>query len=579
MEKVAFVFNRWWKNKLSLFFLLMDAGVNLAYAWLETNLVTDGFMMLVNGDMTFFEENVARMGIILTILVIVDTMRPYFRMCARVRFFTQLIKELRNPELDNDAGMFTQFGIPSMLAARKSVWCVTELGDQFVNLLIHSGWVAFALMAIYNKSARLLPVSMLGILATVILVIILTTVIHKIAKRNTKLIKERDAEDIQVIEGYEDVRANALQEKHRESLRKKDDVINHNMFKRGMVVSGLFAAYSVTDNIVRLASIWFGLRLIAEGLMDTAGLGAVYVNLTKISQRIDLMFDTFDGISENLGQIDPLMDVLKYVNLIKDGDLVFPGLSDGDEITFDNVSQRYKKGETYVEVLRNVSFSCKAGEIIGFAGGSGCGKSTLLRALLRLIPLSGGRISIGGIDVSRYLGESLYPRFGTVFQGVSVFSGSIRDNLTYFAEGTSDAEIQWACKMACLSDLVNDRSRCPKGLDTRVGPKGVDLSGGERQRIGLARALLKNPDVLIMDEATSALDNITESEVLKNIVKWARDNHKTVFMVAHRLTTLRKCDTIHYMENGRLSESGSFSELLEKEGGKFSHLWKVANME
>jgi ATP-binding cassette subfamily B protein len=217
-------------------------------------------------------------------------------------------------------------------------------------------------------------------------------------------------------------------------------------------------------------------------------------------------------------------------------------------------------------VLDRLNLSIRAGETIAFVGPSGAGKTTICSLLPRFYEVTGGAISIDGIDIRDMTQASLRSQIGIVQQDVFLFGTSIRDNVAYGRLGASDAEIWEALERAALADYIRT---LPDGLDTLAGERGVKLSGGQKQRLAIARIFLKNPPILILDEATSALDTATEFLIQQALTELAKG--RTTLVVAHRLATIRNADRIVVVDNGGVVEAGSHGELLDR-GGAYARL-------
>jgi glucan exporter ATP-binding protein len=234
------------------------------------------------------------------------------------------------------------------------------------------------------------------------------------------------------------------------------------------------------------------------------------------------------------------------------------------EVRFEDVSFAYPSGGG--PVLSHMSFVAKSGTCIALVGHTGAGKSTSMAMLQRLWDPTEGRITIDGQDLRDVTLESLRSNIGVVFQESLLFNRSIRDNLIVGHEDASDAEIEQACRMADAHEFI---IRQPHGYDTMIGERGTTLSGGQRQRLAIARALLKNPPILVLDEATSALDAATEARVSRALKTLMAG--RTTFIIAHRLSTVRDADEILVFDNGRIVEQGSFDSLLAQ-NGRFAEL-------
>ncbi len=253
------------------------------------------------------------------------------------------------------------------------------------------------------------------------------------------------------------------------------------------------------------------------------------------------------------------------VAVVDDENAVDLGRVEG-RIEYDSVSFAYEEGRP---VLSEVGFVAEPGETVALVGPTGAGKSTAAKLLLRLYDVTDGSVRLDGVDVRDATLDSLRRAVGYVSQDVYLFDGTVRENLVYGAFDATEAEMVAAARAAEAHEFV---SELPEGYDTRIGERGIKLSGGQRQRLSIARAMLQDPDVLVLDEATSAVD--TETELLIQRALTRLTENRTTLVIAHRLSTIRRADQILVLEGGRVVERGTHDELVSL-GGLYATLWGV----
>jgi ATP-binding cassette subfamily B protein len=239
-------------------------------------------------------------------------------------------------------------------------------------------------------------------------------------------------------------------------------------------------------------------------------------------------------------------------------------------IEFNNVGFQYQSSDT--PAVQNMSLTIKSGETVAFAGYSGSGKTTMIKLIVGLYKPVNGNILLNGIDGGKIDYDAMRRKIGYVSQETQLFAGTLRENLLFVNPKATDDDCWEALRSASVTAIAE---RGGKGLDTKIGEGGIKISGGERQRLAIARALLRNPELIIFDEATSSLDSLTErsiTDTIKEIAK-SRPNLITV-MVAHRLSTISHADRIYVLRKGSIVESGSHADLLKNTDGLYAALWK-----
>ncbi|KPA74044.1 putative ATP-binding cassette protein subfamily B member 2 [Leptomonas pyrrhocoris] len=240
-------------------------------------------------------------------------------------------------------------------------------------------------------------------------------------------------------------------------------------------------------------------------------------------------------------------------------------------IVFQDVAFRYPARDQ-VQVLNDVSMSFKNGTSNGLMGQTGCGKSTIIQILARFYPIAAGTVLINGVELSSLDLVTWRSQMSLVLQEPALFSGTIRDNITYALPSATEEEVIEAAKLACIHD---DIMNMEKGYDTEVGYRGQQLSGGQKQRVAIARGVIRCPKLLLLDEATSALDNATEAAVQRNLDAFQKRFAVTTVSIAHRLTTIRYSDQIVLLDSGKIIEQGSHEELMEV-GGEYKSRWELS---
>ena len=334
---------------------------------------------------------------------------------------------------------------------------------------------------------------------------------------------------------------------------------------RGIFVS--FVIFALFGGIIGV--VWYGGSLVISHEMPFADLLTFIVYTTFIGGSVAGMGDLYAQLQKTIGSSERILEILgepSEVNADESMPLFVPVHG---KVQFDDVRFSYPSRPD-VPVLKGISLDVAAGRKIALVGQSGAGKSTIVQLLMRYYRIGSGKITIDGRDLSSFNVTELRKNIAVVPQEVMLFGGTILENIQYGKPGATEAEVREAARKANALQFIDS---FPEGLQTIVGERGVKLSGGQRQRIAIARAILKDPAILILDEATSSLD--AESE---RLVQEALDilmQNRTTIIIAHRLATIRKVDMIYVMREGQIAESGTHDQLALQEDGIYANLVKL----
>jgi len=315
-----------------------------------------------------------------------------------------------------------------------------------------------------------------------------------------------------------------------------------------------------------VATLIYGGKLTLDGQLN-AGAYSVLVFLTqRLLWPLTRLAETVDLFERAMASTRRILNLIEVPINVRSGSVALPIEQVKGQLTFENVSFSYANG---AEVLRGINIDIASGETVAVVGQTGSGKSTLMKLLLRFYSPTAGRVKLDGTDLEVLKTPDLRAAFGLVSQDVFLFHGSVAENIAYGRPQATQTEIEAAAKAAEAHDFI---LQLPDGYDTIVGERGQKLSGGQRQRVSIARAVLKDPPVLILDEATSAVDNETEAAIQRSMQIITRG--RTTLVVAHRLSTIVNANRIYVLDKGRVTETGSHQQLLV-ENGLYAALWKV----
>ncbi len=310
-------------------------------------------------------------------------------------------------------------------------------------------------------------------------------------------------------------------------------------------------------NGATLAVIWQGGRLVGSGEMGAGGLVSFISYIMQILMSVMMLSMIVVMSARAKASAERIIEVLDTeLDIVDKPQTTTPAVSSG-KVEFREVSFKYDLSGSGENVISGISFTAEPGQVIGIVGGTGSGKTTLVNLIPRLYDATTGAVLVDGADVRDYPLETLRAQIGVVLQKNTLFSGTIRDNLRWGDPDATQAELEAACRAAQAHDFIMG---FPDGYDTVLGQGGVNLSGGQKQRLSIARAMLKQPKILILDDSTSAVDSTTEAKIRQAFHEELRDT--TVFIIAQRISSVHEADQILVIEDGRIAGQGTHAELL-----------------
>ena len=364
------------------------------------------------------------------------------------------------------------------------------------------------------------------------------------------------------IEAVQDLKANNAEGEYLRGLEQKIRAVE----RRSILNEFGLAAFVVSASLILKLGIatvaLVGSVLLVQGTLDVL---TFFLFLLVVSR----LYDPLQSALQNLAAVISTRTNIARMNEILDhpvqqGDSRLT--NQGCDIVFDHVGFAYNTGET---VLEDVSFTAKQGEVTALVGPSGGGKTTVSRLTARFWDLDRGKITVGGMDISKIDPEALLSLYSIVFQDVTLFDNTILENIRIGSKDATDEQVLAAARLANVDEFAE---KLPNGYHTNIGENGCELSGGERQRISIARAFLKNAPIILLDEATASLDVENETLIQTALSRLIRD--KTVLVIAHRMRTVAGADRIVVLDRGTVAEEGSPADLLARDG-RYAHMVKL----
>lgn len=553
-----------WKFYVGLVFLLFTGATALAFPKLMGMLID----CVKNKDTA--QANTIALGLVA--ILFLQSIFSFFRLSLFVNFTENTLANLRLALYSNlvklPMSFFSQKRVGELNSRISSD--ITQIQDTLTStiaeflrqfILIIGGIILLA-----SESFKLT----LLMLSVVPLVAIAAVIFGRFIRRYSKKVQDQVAESQVIVEetmqGISIVKAfaNEWYEIARYDGKIKDVV---KLAIKGGKYRGYFASFIIFCLFGAIvAVVWYGVQLSISGEMSVGQLISFVLYSTFVGASFGGIAELYAQIQKAIGATERVFELLEETPEKINSQANRNHAKIKGNVAFKNVAFSYPSRQE-IKVLKDVNFTANFGQKIAIVGPSGVGKSTIASLLLRFYNIEGGTIEIDGKNIYDYDLETLRGNMSIVPQDVILFGGTIKENIAYGKPDATDAEILNAAKQANAFNFIEG---FPEKMETIVGERGIKLSGGQRQRIAIARALLKNPSILILDEATSSLDS--ESEKLVQEALEILMQGRTSIIIAHRLSTIRTADQILVLDDGKITEQGTHQELLELENGLYKNL-------
>lgn len=553
---------------LGLLFLLFSTGASLMFPRLLGEMVDQANSGSLSSEIT-------RTGLLLLAVLVAQSLFAYTRTRLFVVVTEKTLASIRqhiyNHLIRLPMSFFSSRRVGELNSRISSDISLLQdsltntLADLLSQLLVITGGITLMMISSFKLTLFTLAI----VPAISLMAFYSGRAIRRYSKKAQAFVAESNTIVEETLQGIQNVKAFTNESFESRRYREKTEEVA----KAGITGGRYQAAVSfiVLGFFVSMAAvIWQGATMIAKGQMEAGQLFTFVIYSGFIGGNIAGMAGVYARLQKTIGASENLLQLLDE----KTEEIDSSGVPDeghllNGEITFDRVGFRYPSRQEVI-VLKDVSFTVSPGRQVALVGPSGAGKSTIASLLLRLYDPTDGKILFDGRDSAGFPLTALRSQMAVVMQDVFLFGGTIRENIAYGRPDAGEEEITEAAKQANAWDFIRS---FPEKLDTIVGERGVQLSGGQRQRIAIARAVLKNPRILILDEATSSLDSESERQVQEALEKLMKG--RTSVVIAHRLSTVRNADLIIVLNEGMIVEQGTHADLISNGSGLYKTLTEL----
>ncbi len=559
-----------WKYVAGLVFLFLTSVASLAFPKM--------IGMMLNAAKAPSVDQIDTWAIYLLILFALQSVFSYFRVVLFVSVTENTLADLRRATYSHLVRMHMNFfsmrrigELTSRISSDISLLqdtLTTTLAEFLRQFLVIVGGITALTFISYKLTLVMLAI----VPAVVIFAVFFGRKIRKLSKATQDKVAESNTIVEETMQGIATVKAFANEtyesNRHRESTQKIIIQAVKGGKARAAFIS--FIIFCLFGSIV--AVIWRGVILVHAGELTFGDMFSFVLYSVFVGASFGGIAELYAGIQKAIGATERLLDILDEPIediALMDSNTVPAEHKISGNVKFHDVHFSYAARKE-LQVLRGVSFTVDKGESVAIVGPSGAGKTTLLQLLLRFYDPTSGSITIDDREIKTFPLSALRSQMALVPQDVLLFGGTIKENILYGRHNATEEEIIEAARKANAHDFIMS---FPKNYETLVGERGISLSGGQRQRIAIARAVLRNPSILILDEATSSLDSESERLVQEALEKLMQG--RTSFVIAHRLSTIRKADKILVLEKGTLKESGTHEQLMQLPDGLYRSLSKL----
>lgn len=557
-----------WLFALGLLCLLVSTGASLLFPKLLGDMVD----IANKGEMP---EGIRRTGILLFLILTAQSLFSYTRtrlfVVVTEKTLASIRQHLYNHLIRLPMSFFSERRVGELNSRISSDISLLQdsltgtLADLLSQMLVIIGGITFMMISSYQLTLFTLAI----VPAMALFAFYSGRAIRRYSKKAQSFVAESNTIVEETLQGIQNVKAFTNETFESNRYREKTEQVARTGIRGGKYQAAI--SFIVLGFFIAMAAVvWRGASMIAQGKMEAGELFSFVIYSGFIGGNIAGMAGVYTRLQKTIGAAENLLLLLdEPTEKIEDNYHPDPEHTLNGQITFEGVGFRYPSRDE-VTVLKDVSFTVEPGQEVAIVGPSGAGKSTIASLLLKFYEPNSGRILFDGRDSALFPVTALRAQMAVVMQDVFLFGGTIRENIGYGRPGAGEEEIINAAVQANAWDFIRS---FPEKLDTVVGERGVQLSGGQRQRIAIARAVLKDPKILILDEATSSLDSESERLVQEALEKLMQG--RTSLVIAHRLATIRKADNIIVLNEGTIVEQGTHAGLLSKGNGLYRTLTEL----